>query len=232
VLDGLRLTIPAGQSVALTGPSGAGKSTLLGLAMRLADPQAGQVTIDGQDLRAVSHDSLRRAFAFIPQETVLFRASVAENLAIAAGRPVTPAEIEAASHLAAAHGFVMALPEAYDTVLAERGATLSAGQRQRLSLARAALRDAPILVMDEPTVGLDADSAALVGDAIWRLAQGRTTLIVTHDLALAARADRVVCLDRGRIAEDGTHADLVARGGAYARLWAMQQRGRDDLAAQ
>jgi ATP-binding cassette, subfamily B, bacterial len=232
VLDGLNLDIRAGQSVALTGHSGAGKSTLLGLALRLADPEAGRVTIDGQDLSEVSRESLRRAFAFIPQETVLFRASVAENVAIAAGREVTRAEIEAACRLAAAHDFIAALPEGYDTILAERGATLSAGQRQRLSLARGALRDAPILLLDEPTVGLDAESEALVSAAIWRLAQGRTTLIVTHDLALAARADRLICLGQGRVAEDGTHADLLARGGAYARLWATQQGGRDALAAE
>jgi ATP-binding cassette, subfamily B, bacterial len=218
--------------VALTGPSGAGKSTLLGLALRLADPRAGRVAIDGQDLREVTQASLRRAVAFIPQETVLFRASVAENIAIAAGREVTRAEIEAACRLAAAHEFIVALPEGYDTLLAERGASLSAGQRQRLSVARAALRDAPILVLDEPTVGLDAESVALVSEAIWRLAQGRTTLIVTHDLALAAQADRVICLGGGRVAEDGTHAALLAQGGAYARLWTTQTGGRDALAAE
>jgi ATP-binding cassette subfamily B protein len=232
VLDGLSLAIPPGQSVAVTGHSGAGKSTLLGLALRLADPEAGRIRIDGQDLREVSQESLRRAFALIPQETVLFRASVADNIAIAAGRKVTRDEIEAACRLAAAHEFIAALPEGYDTVLAERGASLSAGQRQRLSLARAALRDAPVLVLDEPTVGLDADSEALVSAAIWRLARGRTTLIVTHDLALAARADRVVCLAGGRVAEDGTHADLLTQGGDYARLWATQMGGRDALAAE
>ncbi len=232
VLDALSLAIPPSQSVALTGHSGAGKSTLLGLALRLADPESGRIMIDGQDLREVTQDSLRRAFAFIPQETVLFRASVADNIAIAAGRKVTRAEIEAACRLAAAHDFIAALPEGYDTILAERGATLSAGQRQRLSLARGALRDAPILVLDEPTVGLDAESEALVSAAIWRLAEGRTTLIVTHDLALAARADRVVCLAKGRVAEDGTHAELLAQGGAYAQLWATQKGGRDALAAE
>lgn len=232
LLDGLSLRLPAGQSVALTGHSGAGKSTLLGLALRLSDPEAGRVTIDGQDLREVSQASLRRAFAFIPQETVLFRASVAENIAIAAGREVSRTEIEDAGRLAAAHDFIAALPEGYDTVLAERGASLSAGQRQRLSLARAALRRAPILVLDEPTVGLDAESEALVSAAIWRLAEGRTTLIVTHDLALAARADRVVCLGGGRVVEDGTHGDLLAGGGAYARLWATQREGADALAAE
>jgi len=188
VLEEVSLRIPAGQRVVLTGPSGAGKSTLLGLAMRLHDPDAGRVVIDDQDLREVARESVRSAIAFVPQETVLFRASVAENIAIAADRDVTRDEIEDAARLAAAHDFIMALPEGYDTVLAERGASLSAGQRQRLSIARAALRDAPILLLDEPTVGLDAESEAAVAAALWRLAQGRTTLLVTHDLALAPQA--------------------------------------------
>jgi ATP-binding cassette subfamily B protein len=232
VLDGLWLTIPAGRSIAITGPSGAGKSTLLGLAMRMADPEAGRILVDGQDIREVSQDSLRRAFALIPQETVLFRASVAENVAIAAGRPVGRDEIEAACRMAAAHDFIAALPEGYETILAERGASLSAGQRQRLSLARAALRDAPILVLDEPTVGLDAQSEAQVSAAIWRLARGRTTLLVTHDLALAAQADRVMFLSGGRVAQYGRHDDLLAWGGDYARLWATQQGGRHAVAAE
>jgi len=232
VLDGLDLAIPAGQSVALIGASGAGKSTLISLALRLADPETGRVTIDRQDLREVSRDSLRRAIAFVPQETVLFRATVAENLSIAAGREVSRTGIEAAARLAAAHDFVAALPEGYDTVLAERGATLSAGQRQRLSLARAALRDAPILVLDEPTAGLDAGIEATVAAAIWRLAAGRTTLLVTHDLALASCADRVVHLADGRIVEDGAHAALLAQGGAYSRLWALQSEGRRAHAAE
>ena len=232
VLEEISLRIPAGQRVVLTGASGAGKSTLLGLAMRLYDPDAGRVVIDDQDLREVARESVRSAVAFVPQETVLFRASVAENIAIAADRDVTRDEIEDAARLAAAHDFVMALPEGYDTVLAERGASLSAGQRQRLSIARAALRDAPILLLDEPTVGLDAESEAAVAAALRRLARGRTTLLVTHDLALAPQADRVVVLAGGGVAEDGPHDTLVAQGGAYARLWARQTGGAHAHAAE
>jgi ATP-binding cassette subfamily B protein len=145
---------------------------------------------------------------------------------------VTRDEIEDAARLAAAHDFIMALPEGYDTVLAERGASLSGGQRQRLSIARAALRDAPILLLDEPTVGLDAESEAAVAAALWRLAQGRTTLLVTHDLAVAPQAERVVVLSGGGVVEDGPHDMLLAQGGAYARLWRRQTGGAHAHAAE
>jgi energy-coupling factor transporter ATP-binding protein EcfA2 len=173
--------------------------------------------------------SLRGQIGLVPQETILFRGTLAENIALGAGREVTEDEIEAAARLANAHDFIAALPDGYDTDVAERGATLSAGQRQRIAIARAALRRCPILIFDEPTTGLDGDNEAIVTDAIWRLARGKTSLLITHDLSQAARADRIVFLDGGSVAEDGDHATLLARGGKYARLWALQQnRGGDD----
>ena len=226
-LDGLTLDIPAGTNVALTGPSGAGKSTLAGLLLRLYDPSGGRILIDGQDIRDVTMTSLRRQIGFVPQETVLFSGTLADNIALGAGRDVTRDEIEAAARLANAHDFIAALPDDYDAQVAERGATLSAGQRQRIAIARAALRRCPVLVLDEPTTGLDSSNEATVSEAIWRLAKGRTSLLITHDLSQAARAGRIVFLEAGRVAEQGSHADLLARGGRYARLWALQGRGQD-----
>ncbi len=226
-LDDFNLQIEPGTNVALTGPSGAGKSTVAGLLLRLYDPSGGRILIDGQDIRDVTMTSLRRQIGFVPQETVLYSGTLADNIALGAGRDVTRDEIEAAARLANAHDFIAALPEGYDAQVAERGATLSAGQRQRIAIARAALRHCPILVFDEPTTGLDSSNETTVTEAIWRLAQGRTSLLITHDLSQAARADRIVFLEAGRVAEQGSHADLLARGGRYARLWALQGRGQD-----
>jgi ATP-binding cassette, subfamily B, bacterial len=225
VLDGVTLDIAPGSSVAITGPSGVGKSSLASLVLRLYDPDSGRVLIDGEDIRGYTVKSLRAQTSLVPQETLIFRASIAENIALGAGRGVSRAEIEAAARRANAHDFVAALPEGYDTLIAERGATLSAGQRQRIAIARAMLRDSPILILDEPTVGLDRGNEAAVTEAIWRLAEGRTTLLVTHDLALAARADRILCLEGGRVAEDGGHVELLARGGRYAALWSARGEG-------
>lgn len=224
VLSGLDLTIPAGQRVAVTGPSGIGKSTLLTLLLRLRDPSSGAITVDGTDIGAVTLASLRSQISFVAQEPLLFSTTIAENIALGAGE-VTRAEIEAAARLADAHGFIASLPDGYDTVVSERGANFSAGQRQRLAIARAALRQSPILMMDEPTAGLDSASEDAVADAIDALAEGRTTLLVTHNLSLAARMDRIILLHDGKLAEDGTHADLLARGGKYAALWRLQQGG-------
>ncbi|MCV3273340.1 ABC transporter ATP-binding protein [Roseobacter sinensis] len=232
VLDAVSTVIEPGQSVVITGSSGTGKSTFVSLLMRLYDPDKGCITIDGTDLRAVELASLRRQISFVPQETLLFRASVRENLALGAGRPLADATIEAAARIANAHEFIMALPDGYETELTERGGTLSAGQRQRIALVRAYLRISPILILDEPTVGLDSANEAAVSDAIWRLAKGRTTLLITHDLRLATKADRVLCLQGGKIADDGKHTDLVKRGGPYARLWAQQRKPGDVLAAE
>lgn len=227
VLGPITVHVAPGTRVALTGPSGAGKSTLSGLMLRLYDPTAGRVLFDGTDIRDFTVDSLRLQTSLVPQETLLFRATLAENIALGAGRAVTRAEIEDAARRANAHDFIVALQDGYDTQVAERGATLSAGQRQRIAIARAVLRRSPILILDEPTTGLDGANEAAVEDAIWRLAKGRTTFCVTHDLGLAAQADRILYLDGGKLVEDGSHAELVARNGAYARLWRIQTNGME-----
>lgn len=231
VLRGLDLTVPAGQSVAVTGASGIGKSTLLSLLLRMREAQSGHVTLDGTDIAAFTLASLRASVAYVPQEPLILTATVAENIALGAGREVTRAEIEDAARLASAEAFIRALPDGFDHRLTERGATLSAGQRQRIGIARAALRDTRLLLLDEPTVGLDSANEAAVAEAISRLSVGRTVLMVTHDLALAARCDRIVVLDDGRVAEDGPHPLLLARGGRYAALWRTQQEGRHAVAS-
>ncbi|ROU00155.1 ABC transporter ATP-binding protein [Histidinibacterium lentulum] len=218
VLDRAGFVIEAGTTVAITGPSGAGKSTLTSLVLRLYDPTAGRVLIDGTDIRTVTLRSLRAQIGLVPQDPLMIRGTIAENIALGSGRDVERDEIEAAARLAHADSFIRALPEGYDAEIAERGSTLSAGQRQRIAIARAALRDSRILILDEPTAGLDRDSGAIVADALRQLAEGRTVLLVTHDLELAATADRVLLLDGGRVAEDGAPADLLRRGGRFAEM--------------
>ncbi|MEZ4457297.1 MAG: ABC transporter ATP-binding protein [Gemmatimonadales bacterium] len=200
VLDGASLVVEPAESVALMGPSGQGKSTLASLLLRLYDPADGAVLLDGRDLRDYRVASVRRQISVVPQDSLLFGVSVQEN--IRHGNPAaTDAEIVAAARLVRAHEFITALPQGYDTVLGERGGTLSSGQRQRIALARAAVKRAPVLILDEPTTGLDESNRRAVADAIAELARGRTTLIITHDDALAGRADRIVQLDGGRIRE-------------------------------
>jgi len=224
-LADIDLEIRPGQRVAVVGPSGSGKSTLVSLLLRLYDPQRGRVLVDGRDVREYTLDSLRGQVGLVLQDGLLFAASVSEN--IACGAPgATEAEIEAAARLANAHEFITALPLGYDTLLGERGVTLSGGQRQRLAIARAAVRRAPILVLDEPTTGLDGENEVAVMEALERLAADRTVILVTHDLERAAGADLVVMLDGGRIVETGTHAQLMASGGRYASLQAVQSGAR------
>jgi ATP-binding cassette subfamily B protein len=220
-LDGVSLTVKPGETVALVGPSGAGKSTVLHLLMRFYDPQSGVIRLDGIDLRDMARADFRHALALVPQDPVIFAASARENIRF--GRPeATDAEVEAAARTAAAHDFIAALPEGYDTWLGERGVMLSGGQKQRIAIARAILRDAAVLLLDEATSALDAESERLVQQAVETLGKGRTVLVVAHRLATVKRADRIVVFDQGRIAAIGCHDDLVAEGGLYARLARLQ----------
>jgi ATP-binding cassette subfamily B protein len=223
-LKDFSLEINPGETVALVGPSGAGKTTVFQLLQRFFDPQSGRVLIDGVDIREAIPQDVRARLALVPQETVIFGDTAFENIRY--GRPTaTEAEIRAATEAAQASEFIEKLPKAYHTYLGERGVTLSGGQRQRVAIARAILRDAPILLLDEATSALDAESERLVQIALENLMQKKTTIVIAHRLATVQRADRIVVLDEGRIVAQGTHKDLVAGGGLYARLARLQFAG-------
>jgi ATP-binding cassette subfamily B protein len=223
VLRGLSLEIPGGGVAALVGPSGSGKSTTLSLIARFYDPDAGVVRIDGADIRDYTLKSLRRQISFVLQDTILFHAPIWQNIAY--GRPdATQEEIVRAARLANAHGFIQDMSHGYQTMVGERGVSLSGGQRQRIAIARAIIRNTPILLLDEPTTGLDPESEALVIEALGRVIHGRTALIVTTRLATIRNADRIHVLDAGAIVESGTHSQLLARQGLYARLHEIQCR--------
>ena len=224
-VDGVSLSVKAGEKVAIVGPSGAGKSTLFHLLLRFYDPRRGTISLDGVPIRVGRSASTCVArIALVPQDSVVFAASARENIRF--GRPdATDAEVERAADLAHATEFMRRLPDGFETQLGERGVTLSGGQRQRIAIARAILRDAPLLLLDEATSALDAESETLVQTALEELMRHRTTLVIAHRLATVLSCDRIMVMDQGRIVEQGTHAELVAANGLYARLARLQFEG-------
>jgi len=230
VLRDVSLTIRRGEFIALVGPSGAGKSTLMNLLPRFYDVREGEILIDGVDIRSVTLNSLRRQIGFVTQEPVLFHDTIAGNIAFGE-REATPEQIEAAARTAHAHEFIKDLPNGYQTIVGDRGVMMSGGQRQRIALARAVMRDPAILLLDEATSSLDTESERLIQDAMDKFVEGRTTIVIAHRLSTILHADRIVVMEAGRLVEQGTHQELLARGGLYRRLYEMQFRDQAETPA-
>lgn len=227
ILKGIDIDIPAGATVAVVGPSGAGKSTLARLLYRFYDTSAGRITIDGQDIAAVQQASLRAAIGIVPQDTVLFNDTIGYNIAY--GRAgATPEEVAAAARGAAIAGFIQSLPDGMETRVGERGLKLSGGEKQRVAIARTLVKNPPILILDEATSALDSRTEADIQATLQAIEQGRTTIVIAHRLSTIVHADRIVVLESGRVAEQGTHAELLRRGGLYAEMWARQAQERED----
>jgi subfamily B ATP-binding cassette protein MsbA len=230
VLRGVSLRIEPGQVAALVGPTGAGKTTIISLIPRFYDPDSGQVKIDGYNVRSFTQKSLRQQISFVLQETLLFHAPIWYNIAY--GKPgASRAGILRAAKLANAHEFIEKMPQGYDTMVGERGVTLSGGQRQRIAIARAVIRDSAILILDEPTTGLDAGSEKVVVEALDRLMDGKTSIVIAHRLATIRRADVIFVVQDGRIVESGKHEQLIRSAGLYSQLYALQFREEEDAAA-
>lgn len=224
IFTNFNITIPAGQRVGLVGHSGSGKTTFTRVLLRFSDIDKGKILIDDQDVRHVTQESLHESIAYVSQEPILFHRSLSENIAYGKTN-ATDSEIIDASKKAHALEFINKLPDGFDTLVGERGVKLSGGQRQRIAIARAILKDAPILVLDEATSALDSESEKLIQSSLETLMKGRTSIVIAHRLSTIAKLDRIIVLESGTIIEDGTHAELLTRGGTYAKLWSHQSGG-------